>query len=125
MVENGHLVPNRNNVRLRGNDEVGRNVRDWALTRRAEKLHLDFARWPSMCTDMQLDPPHEHLDLIASLCLEAGRIMEDESPALALRLPASATLSAGRLTSALQAGEDIAALAAAAQVLLRRGETGS
>ena len=79
-----------------------------------------------MCPRMPpRDPNREHLDLIASLCLEAGRIMEDESPALALRLPASATLSAGRLTSALQAGEDIAALAAAAQVLLRRGETGS
>lgn len=69
--------------------------------------------------------PYEHLNLIAGLCLEAGRIMEDESPSLALTLPASTTLTAERLATAQQAGEDIAALAAAAQVLLRRGALGS
>ena len=79
-----------------------------------------------MCPHMPpRDPNREHLDLIASLCLEAGRIMEDESPALALRLPGSTTLTAERVERARQAGEDIAALAAAAQVLLRRGETTS
>ena len=50
--------------------------------------------------------------------------MEDESTALALVLPASATLVDKRLAPARQAGEDIAALAAAAQVLLRRGAAG-
>lgn len=78
-----------------------------------------------MCGDMQPDPLHPHHELIASLCLEAGRIMEDESPALALTLPASTKDIARRVANARQAGEDIAALAAAAQVLLRRGETGS
>lgn len=71
------------------------------------------------------DPNREHLNLIASLCLEAGRIMEDESPVLALILPASTTKISSRLASAQQSGEDIAALAAAAQVLLRRGGLGS
>ncbi|MDP3676490.1 MAG: hypothetical protein Q8R44_15560 [Novosphingobium sp.] len=72
---------------------------------------------------MQPDPLHQHHELIASLCLEAGRIMEDESPALALTLPGSTTGIAVQLATARQAGEDIATLAAAAQVLLRRGET--
>lgn len=71
---------------------------------------------------MPSDPPHEPLDLVAGLCLEAGRIMEDQSPSLALSLPASTKEVARRLGNAWQAGEDIAALAAAAQVLLRRGE---
>lgn len=78
-----------------------------------------------MCTDMQLDAPHPHHEVIASLCLEAGRIMEDESTGLALTLPASAALIAVRLATARQAGEDIATLVAAAQVLLRRGADGS
>ena len=84
------------------------------------KIRLDFAREPSMCTDVHLDPPHRRHEVIASLCLEAGRIMEDESTDLALTLPASAASIAARLATARQAGEDIAALAAAAQVLLRR-----
>ena len=73
-------------------------------------------------------PPHptrECLDVIAGLCLEAGRIMEDGSSDLALTLPESTTKIAQRLASARQAGEDIAALAAAAQVLLQRGAAGS
>ena len=93
---------------------------------RAEKLRLDFADEVSMCPHMPPpDPNREHLDLMASLCLEAGRIMEDESPALALTLPESTTEIAVQLATARQAGEDIAALAAAAQVLLRRAETRS
>ena len=62
----------------------------------------------------------ECLNVIAGLCLEAGRIMENGSPELALTLPESTKRIAQRLTAARQAGEDIAALAAAAQVLLRR-----
>lgn len=77
-----------------------------------------------MCTDMQRDPPHSHHEIIASLCLEAGRIMEDESPAMALVLPGATALINERLAAARQAGEDIATLAAAAQVLLRRGAAG-
>lgn len=93
-----------------------------ALTCLSEKLHLDFAHEASMCRGMPTHAPHEHLNLIASLCLEAGRIMEDESPGFALKLPESTTKIAARLQCARQAGEDIAALVAAAQVLLRRGE---
>ena len=63
----------------------------------------------------------EHLHLIAGLCLEAGRIMEDESPALALILPKSTTKIAEHFATIRQAGDDIADLAAAAEVLLRRG----
>ena len=70
---------------------------------------------------MQPDPPHPHHSLIASLCAKAGRIMEDESTALALVLPGSIALITGRLAATRQAGEDIAAIAAAAQVLLLRG----
>ena len=96
-----------------------------ALTCWSEKLRLDFAHEASMCRGMPTHAHHEHLDLIATLCLEAGRIMEDESPGFALKLPESTTKIIARLQCARQAGEDIAALVAAAQVLLRRGEPSS
>ena len=51
--------------------------------------------------------------------------MEDESVALALTLLTSLKSLAERLATILQAAEDIAALAAAAKVILRRGEIGS
>ena len=60
------------------------------------------------------------LELISGLCLEAGRIMENESPALALTLPMEAKQIADRLAAVHQAGEDIVSLAIAAEVLLRR-----
>lgn len=58
--------------------------------------------------------------LTSELLLEAGRIMEDVSPDLALRLPLQNNLILERLTSARQAGDDIAHLVAVAQVLQRR-----
>ena len=58
--------------------------------------------------------------LTLELLLEAGRIMEDVSPELALRLPLERSLILERLTGAGQAGSDIAQLVAAAQVLQRR-----
>ncbi|QGN55050.1 hypothetical protein [Novosphingobium sp. Gsoil 351] len=58
--------------------------------------------------------------LIAALVLEAGRIMEDESPPLAMILPTSGPELIVRLAAARRAGEDIAALAAAAEVIARR-----
>lgn len=58
--------------------------------------------------------------LVSEILLEAGRIMEDVSPDLALRLPLTPGLIIERLTSARQAGDDIAQLVAAAQVLQRR-----
>jgi hypothetical protein len=66
------------------------------------------------------DPRSEFAELIARLCLEAGRIMEDESPTLAMRLPGTDDGIAARLTAVRQAGEDITSLALAAEVLARR-----
>ena len=59
-------------------------------------------------------------ELISALLLEAGRIMEDASPDLALRLPLRLEAINQRLASARQAGQDIAQLVAAAEVLQRR-----
>ena len=75
-----------------------------------------------MCADMQIDPLHQNCELIASLCLEAGRIMEDDSVDLALTLPGAPSEVEARLAATRQAGEDIATLAAAAQVLWRRAD---
>lgn len=58
--------------------------------------------------------------LTAALLLEAGRIMEDVSPVLALPLPLESGLILERLNSTRQTGDDIAQLVAAAQVLQRR-----
>lgn len=62
----------------------------------------------------------EQADLIAQLCLKAGRIMEDQSPNLALVLPETTEGIALRIAAVRRAGEDIAALAAAAEVIARR-----
>jgi hypothetical protein len=59
-------------------------------------------------------------ELVQRLWLEAGRIMEDESPALAMALPIDRARLAATLARARQAGEDIAALAATAEVIARR-----
>ena len=76
-----------------------------------------------MCAPMSTQPPSTSRELIASLCLEAGRIMEDESVALALSLQTSTTSIAERLGIARRAGEDITTLVVAAQVLLRRSNS--
>ena len=65
---------------------------------------------------LDIDTPRLTLELL----LEAGRIMEDVSPELALRLPLEGSLILKRLASARQAGEDVAQLVAAALVLQRR-----
>jgi hypothetical protein len=87
------------------------------------KLRLDFAPVASICAVMPLHPPPGHLDLIARLCLEAGRIMEDTSVELALVLPTNRDDRADRLERVHRAGFDIAALAAAAQALHRHCST--
>ena len=70
---------------------------------------------------MDADGPNLDIHrLISELQLEAGRIMEDVSPILALRFPLESGLILERLKSARQAGDDIAQLVAAAQVLQRR-----
>ena len=66
------------------------------------------------------DPPDAARELINFLCLEVGRIMEDASPELALRMPTDGKDIAGRLNRGRLAGEDIAQLIAAADVLRRR-----
>ena len=71
------------------------------------------------------DPNPDIHRLISELILEAGRIMEDVSPELALRLPFESGLILERLTGARQAGDDIAQLVAAAQVLQRRSAKAS
>ena len=71
----------------------------------------------------RMDSENPDLDiqrLTSELLLEAGRIMEDVSPVLALRLPSERALIAERLTYARVAGEDIVQLLSAAQVLQRR-----
>ena len=69
---------------------------------------------------MPEDPTRDLHDVISGLCLEAGRIMENESPALALTLPQGSSEIAHRISAVRQAGDDIASLATAAEVLLRR-----
>lgn len=59
-------------------------------------------------------------DLITHLGLEAGRIMEDRSVELALKLPDKKDVQSERLDRAHRAGRDIVALVAAAQALQRR-----
>ena len=77
--------------------------------------------WQRACVaPMPDEPTHELLELISGLCLEAGRIMENESPALALTLPPGSTDIGHRLAAVPQAGDDIPSLATAADVLLRR-----
>ena len=65
-------------------------------------------------------PPPDVRELIAHLCLEAGRIMEDISFELALALPADDGAVSTQLRTVHEAAGDIQALIAAAQVLQRR-----
>ena len=65
-------------------------------------------------------PPPDMRELIAHLCLEAGRIMEDTSCELALALPTDASAVDTLLRTVRVAADDIQDLIAAAQVLQRR-----
>lgn len=84
------------------------------------KLWLDFRASASMLPAMPNSPHDAGTDLIAALCLEAGRIMEDDSVVCALALPASHGEMTARLERLAQASDDITKLVAAAQVMLRR-----
>jgi hypothetical protein len=86
----------------------------------AAKLRLDFLRGASMCVLMPKGPCTADSDLIAALCLEAGRIMENESVTCALAIPSADQELIGRLDQIAKAAADIAVLAAAAQVVHRR-----
>ena len=59
-------------------------------------------------------------EIIAQLCLEVGRIMEDTSGQLASVPPKDHNARATWLRDVGEAGDDIQALLAAAQVLHRR-----
>lgn len=87
---------------------------------RSEKLRLDFFAIRRMVRDMPTEPDFSTHDLVAYLCMEAGRIMEDTSVELALTLPEEQQQRTDRLDRLHQAGSDIVALAAAAQALHRR-----
>ena len=89
-----------------------------------EKLRLDFVGVVGTCPDMVDDSHSEFAVLVQRLCLEAGRIMEDESPTLAMSLPRSGDGIAARMACIRKAGEDIAALIGAAEVIARRAGTG-
>jgi hypothetical protein len=58
--------------------------------------------------------------LVVELCLAAGLILEDASVACAQVLPKRGPGRRARVQSLRQAGEDIAALLSAAEVLNRR-----
>ena len=64
--------------------------------------------------------PPDLRELIAQLCLEAGRIMEDTSTDLAMALSTEPAAISGRLQEFRDAALDILALTAAAQALHRR-----
>ena len=94
--------------------ELGANL---PVRKAGSRLPVDTRHAGHMDAD---DPNLDIHRLTSELLLEAGRIMEDESPELALRLPLEGGLIFERLKGARQAGDDIAQLVAAAQVLQRR-----
>ena len=63
--------------------------------------------------------PETGRELIQSLCLEAGRIMEDFSADLALALPEGISQIAEHVDQLYRAAEDILALANAARSVCR------
>lgn len=70
-----------------------------------------------MTHDASQPVPHA---IITSLCLEAGRIMEDTSETLSWTLPKDPGALSTRLWQMHNASQDIQSLIAAAQVLQRR-----
>lgn len=69
-----------------------------------------------MCENSDADHAR---DLIQGLLLEAGRLMEDGSPELAMNLPLERGSVAGRVDRLHRVATDILALATAAQALAR------
>ncbi len=69
-----------------------------------------------MCENCDIEPARE---LIQGLLLEAGRLMEDESPELAMILPREPALIAARVDRLHRVATDMLALAVAAQALAR------
>ena len=65
-------------------------------------------------------PSPDWPEIIAQLRLEAGRIMEDTSDDLAMRLSTKSAAAEALLRKEREAADDIQSLLAAAQVLHRR-----
>lgn len=85
-----------------------------------EKLHIDLATKPSMVRAMAEhhdDPDRHRRELIQLLILEAGRIMEDTSPLLAMVLPVDASDRTQRIEKFRRDPEKIAALTHCARLL--------
>lgn len=86
-------------------------------------LHIDFRSKASIGGFMRKDhsecAPTERLELIQRLLLEAGKIMEDTSPLLALSFPQHAAQRAQHVNELVKASEKIAALARTAELLTR------
>ena len=69
-----------------------------------------------MCENSETEPAR---DLTQGLLLEAGRLMEHESPALAMILPREPALITARVDRLHRVASDILALAVAARILVR------
>ena len=66
-----------------------------------------------------IQPDDGHAE-VQRLLLEAGRIMEDSSPALALALPDDPRVISERIEQLATSASDLTALAAAARLLQRQ-----
>jgi hypothetical protein len=81
-----------------------------------QKLRLDFARGSRLHCGMEIGA--QQTELIQRLLLEAGRIMEDASPELALKLPGDPAEVRKRIDQLATNASALSALAAAAHALL-------
>lgn len=89
----------------------------WSVEVFIGKLHMDFRVAASLGAHME-DTADDRAELVRSLLLEAGRLMEDASPQFALALPDHVTIST-RIEDLVQIGSDLQAMAAAARALMR------
>lgn len=69
---------------------------------------------------MKTEGRSDRMYLISALLLEAGRIMEDTNPELALKLPEDTEEANARIAELETAAHHLVALAAAARALLRQ-----
>lgn len=83
-----------------------------------EMLALDLPAQPSMCVPVK--DINGQRGLIAALLLEAGCVMEDESVSLVSALPTEVASVEARIALLAQVAADLAALANAASVILRK-----
>ena len=74
-----------------------------------------------MCACISHADDDTSAELVHQLLLQAGRLMEDASPAFALALPESAEVLDARIASLDAVASDLHALATAARALFRLG----